>query len=68
MPNFDFLLKDKDFEPFASVAVTAERLLHVDAASCVLACDGVCGQVDVLRWPRSCYALLGYSRRHDERR
>lgn len=38
MTNFDFLTKDPDFESFASIAVTAEKLLHVDIDSCVLSC------------------------------
>ena len=38
MTNFDFLLADKQFSSFASVAVAAEKLLHVDVDSCVLSC------------------------------
>ena len=38
MTNFDFLLEDKQFSSFASVAVAAEQLLHVDVDSCVLSC------------------------------
>ncbi len=38
MTNFDFLKKDKQFESFSDVAVTAEKVLHIDPASCVLNC------------------------------
>ncbi len=38
MTNFDFLLADKQFSSFASVAVAAENLLHIDADACVLNC------------------------------
>ena len=38
MTNFDFLLPDPQFSPFAEVAVSAERILHIDPAACVLNC------------------------------
>lgn len=38
MTNFDFLLSEPAFAPFAGAAVKAEHLLHIDTASCVLAC------------------------------
>ena len=38
MTNFDFLLSDPGFTSFAEVAVTAEKLLHIDVSSCVLSC------------------------------
>ena len=38
MTNFDFLLSEKDFTSFASVAVSAERILHIDPSACVLNC------------------------------
>ncbi len=38
MTNFDFLFADPGFASFAEVAVTAEKLLHIDISSCVLAC------------------------------
>lgn len=38
MTNFDFLLTEKDFSSFASVAVAAEKLLHIDRDSCVMNC------------------------------
>lgn len=38
MTNFDFLLTEKDFSSFASVAVAAENLLHIDRDACVLNC------------------------------
>ena len=31
MTNFDFLLSTPDFSPFASVVVSAENLLHINA-------------------------------------
>ncbi|MDY2685033.1 MAG: DUF4145 domain-containing protein, partial [Selenomonadaceae bacterium] len=38
MTNFDFLLQEPQFSSFASVAVAAERILPIDAASSVLNC------------------------------
>ena len=38
MTNFDFLTSDPQFNSFASVAVSAERILHIDPAACVLNC------------------------------
>lgn len=38
MTNFDIFAVDPQFEPFASVAVSAERILHIDPAACVLNC------------------------------
>ena len=38
MTNFDFLLSEEDFSSFASVAVSAERILHIDPSACVLNC------------------------------
>ena len=38
MTNFDFLTQDKQFASFADVAVTAEKLLHIDADACVFNC------------------------------
>ena len=35
MTNFDFLKKDKKFDSFADIAITAENLYHIDLASCV---------------------------------
>ena len=38
MTNFDFLLQTKDFATFADVAVSAEKILHIDAAAAVINC------------------------------
>jgi type I restriction enzyme R subunit len=38
MTNFDFLTEDEQFSAFASVAVSAERILHIDPAACVGNC------------------------------
>lgn len=38
MTNFDFLTSDPQFNTFSSVAVAAERILHIDPAACVLNC------------------------------
>ena len=38
MTNFDIFTSDPQFEPFASVAVSAERILHIDPSACVLNC------------------------------
>lgn len=38
MTNFDFLLQDEGFSSFASVAISAEKILHIDLDSCVINC------------------------------
>ena len=38
MANFDFLLSTPAFEPFADVAVAAERIYAIDPSACVLNC------------------------------
>lgn len=38
MTNFDIFDAIPQFESFASVAVSAERILHIDASACVLNC------------------------------
>lgn len=38
MTNFDYLLKEPKFNSFASVAVAAEKVLHIDAESCIINC------------------------------
>ncbi len=38
MTNFDFLLTDQQFITFAPVAVSAEKVLHIDPAACILNC------------------------------
>ena len=38
MTNFDLFTRDPRFSSFASVAVNAERILHIDLDSCVLNC------------------------------
>ena len=38
MTNFDFLLKDKQFETFSGVAVAAEKTLHIDLSTCIINC------------------------------
>jgi len=38
MTNFDFLLSDPQFATFANVAVSAEKILQIDPAACVLNC------------------------------
>ncbi len=38
MTNFDFLLSTPDFAPFANAAISAEKILHIDSAACVLNC------------------------------
>jgi type I restriction enzyme R subunit len=36
MTNFEFLKKDSKFDSFADVAITAERVYNIDAATCVI--------------------------------
>ena len=38
MTNFDFLLTDPRFAPFAEAAVAAEKILHIDLTACVMNC------------------------------
>ncbi len=38
MTNFDFLLQTEDFATFADVAISAEKILHIDASSAVINC------------------------------
>ena len=38
MTNFDFLTSDPQFEAFASVAVSAEKILHIDTSASVINC------------------------------
>ena len=38
MTNFDIFTSAPQFEPFASVAVSAEKILHIDPSACVLNC------------------------------
>ena len=38
MTNFDFLKNEPQFNTFSDVAIAAEKVLHIDAASCVLNC------------------------------
>lgn len=38
MTNFDFLLSDADFAPFAQAAVAAEQIYQIDPAACILSC------------------------------
>jgi len=38
MSNFTFLLSTPDFAPFSEVAISAEKLLHIDVDSCVINC------------------------------
>ena len=38
MTNFDFLKKNRDFDAFSDVAISAEKILHIDVDACVLNC------------------------------
>ena len=38
MTNFDFLLSDQQFAPFADTAIAAEKIFHIDVASAVVGC------------------------------
>ena len=38
MTNFDFLTSDPQFDTFASVAVSAEKILHIDTSASILNC------------------------------
>ncbi len=38
MTNFDYLKKEAKFDTFSDVAITAEKLLFIDPASCIINC------------------------------
>ena len=38
MTNFDIFLSEPKFTSFAEVAVSAEKILNIDPAACVLNC------------------------------
>ncbi len=38
MTNFDFLKLDPQFDAFSDVAISAEKILHIDPSACVLNC------------------------------
>ena len=38
MTNFDFLKNTPDFETFADVAISAEKILHIDVDACAFNC------------------------------
>ena len=38
MTNFDFLKKEPQFDSFADVAISAEKLLHIDMEASVINC------------------------------
>ena len=38
MGNFDFLKKDPQFAGFSDVAISAEKILHIDVEACVINC------------------------------
>lgn len=38
MTNFDFLKKESQFNAFADVAISAEKILHIDKDACILNC------------------------------
>ena len=38
MTNFDFLISDPQFNTFSSIAVSAEKILHIDPSASILNC------------------------------
>lgn len=38
MTNFDYLKKDPQFDSFSEVAITAEKIIHIDAESSIINC------------------------------
>lgn len=43
MTNFDIFLSEPKFASFAEVAVSAEKILNIDPAACVLNCRRAIG-------------------------
>lgn len=71
MTNFDVFAATLQFESFASVAVSAEKILHIDPSRLRAELpqgDGVCGEVDVLCGQGTGHALSGYTGQPDEHR
>ena len=38
MTNFDFLTKDSQYDSFSSIAVAAEKTLHIDLSTSIINC------------------------------
>ena len=38
MTNFDYLKSESQFETFADVAISAERIIHIDPEACIINC------------------------------
>ncbi len=38
MSNFQFLFSEEEFVPFGEIAASAEKILHIDPAACILNC------------------------------
>ena len=49
MTNFDIFLSEPKFTSFAEVAVSAEKILNIDPAACVLMCCKAIGFGAMLR-------------------
>lgn len=71
MTNFDIFSSIPQFDPFASVAVSAERILHIDPSACVLNCRRAMEfavKWDVLGGQGAGHALSGHAGELDEHR
>ena len=38
MTNFDYLKSEPQFHIFADVAISAERIIHIDPEACIINC------------------------------
>lgn len=38
MTNFDFLKQESQFDSFSEAAIAAEKILHIDAGTCIINC------------------------------
>ena len=69
MTNFDFLKNDPQFDSFADVAVSAEKILNIDVEASVAELSpghGICREMDVLGGRFPCQAISGYPGQPDE--
>ena len=70
MTNFDIFTATPQFESFASVAISAERILHIDPSACVLNCRRA--MEFAVKWMYSVDKALvmpsGHAGQFDERR
>ena len=48
MTNFDYLKNEPKFNSFSNVAISAERIIHIDKDACILNC--CCAMEFAVKW------------------